>query len=299
MIKTRKPTGKPSWPVLLLAGGEKCGKSYAASALSSSDLIDRTFWIEIGEGSADQYGAMPGARYEIVDHDGSYGSMLAAARDAVAEPRRGRKPNAIVVDSMTELWDLLCGEQQSVAEKRGKDTITMDQWNAAKKRWRQFFDVLRGHQGPVILTARYEQVTVVEGGKPKTEDGTRNGKPVKEWKVRAEKNLGFEVDGTIEIPKPRQFYLNGMRSLLMTVPVGGHMKLPDDFTLDQLLRQLGIDGNEGTRAYTAPTEDVDGADAMTRPRTTAAEITGQPQPEPSEHARQTQAAAEQSWETPA
>lgn len=266
MIKTRKPTGKPSWPILLLAGGEKCGKSYAAAALSTSDLIDRTFWIEIGEGSADQYGALPGARYEIVEHDGSYRSMLAAAQAAVAEPRHG-KPHAIVVDSMTELWDLLCSEQQAIADKRGKNVITMDQWNQAKKRWRAFVDVLRGHRGPVILTARYEQVTVMDAkGQPTTQ---------KEWKVRAEKNLAFEVDGTIEIPQPRKYYLNGMRSLVFQVPAGGHMPLPGDFTLDEFLRRLGIEGNEGARTYVAPVEDMSAADPDPR-RVTAAEITGQP-----------------------
>lgn len=244
-LRTRKPTGKPSWPVLLLAGGEKCGKSYAAAALSASDLIDRTLWLEIGEGSADQYGAMPGARYEIVEHDGSYPSILDAARAMVAV-KAGRKPHAIVVDSMTELWDLLCSEQQAIADRRNKRTITMDQWNAAKKRWRAFVDVLRTHHGPVILTARFEQVTVMDANGQPT--------PAKEWKVRAEKNLAFEVDGTIEIPRPRQYYLNGMRSLLMSVPVGGHQPLPD-FTLDKFLRDLGIAGNAGARSYTAPKED--------------------------------------------
>lgn len=254
-VKTRKPTGKPPWPILLLAGGEKCGKSYSAAALSSSNLIDRTFWIEIGEGSADQYGALPGARYEIVEHDGTYSSMLAAAKDAVAEPVRGGRPHAIVVDSMTELWDLLCAEQQAEATRRKKDIITMDQWNVAKKRWRAFLDVLRSNKGPVILTARYDQVTVVEKGKPKTSDGTSRGEPVKEWKVRAEKNLTFEVDGIVAIPRPRTFFLNGMRSLKYDVPVGGFLKLPDNFTLDQFLRDLGIDGNAGERTYVAPQEE--------------------------------------------
>jgi hypothetical protein len=253
-LKTRKPTGKPSWPILLLAGGEKCGKSYSAAAFSASDLIDRTLWIEIGEGSADLYGAMPGARYEIVEHDGTFSSLLAAAQAAVAQPARG-KPHAIVVDSMTELWDLLCAEQQTVATKRGKDIITMDQWNTAKRRWRQFFDTIRIHDGPVILTARYEQVTVVVDGKPATVDGSKNGKPLKEWKVRAEKNLGFEVDGTIEIPKPRQFYLNGMRSLAMSVPMGGHLPLGDDFNLDKFMRDLGLAAGTTPRHYTAPAED--------------------------------------------
>lgn len=273
-LKTRQPTGKPPWPIILLAGGEKCGKSYAAAALSASDLVDRTFWIEIGEGSADQYGALPGARYEIVEHDGSYPSMLAAAQEAAKVPTRG-KPHAIVVDSMTELWDLLSEEQAAIAAKRNKTTITMDQWNTAKKRWRRFVDALRANTGPVVLTARFEQVTVVEGGKPAEiirPDGSKE--PKREWKVRAEKNLGFEVDGIIEIPRPRSYFLNGVRSLKFDVPPGGHLALPGDFTLDGFLRDLGIAGNAGERTYVAPRFDPN-ADEENQPgRVTAAEILG-------------------------
>lgn len=249
-LKTRRPTGKPTWPMLLLAGGEKCGKSYAASALSASDLVDRTFWVEIGEGSADLYGALPGARYEIVEHDGSFPSLLEVAEAIVAQPRgTDGKPHAVVIDSVTELWDLLGNEQATIAKNRGKDTITMDQWNAAKRRWRQFLDTLRRHDGPVIFTARFEQVTVMKNGKPTTE---------KEWKVRAEKNLPFEVDGVVEIPHPREFYLAGMRTLVpeLQVPTGGHLRLPDAFTLDLFFRKLGLgDETTGERNYVAPAED--------------------------------------------
>ena len=43
-LVTRKPSGLPSWPVILLAGREKTGKSYHAALASSSALIGRTFW---------------------------------------------------------------------------------------------------------------------------------------------------------------------------------------------------------------------------------------------------------------
>lgn len=251
-IKVRQPSGKPPWPMILLAGSEKAGKSWSAAEFSSSDLIGRTFWIEIGEGSADQYGAMQGARYEIVDHDGSYQQILTACREAVAESAVKGRPNAIVIDSMTELWDLLCNEQQEVAnKKRGgtEATITMDQWNTAKKRWRRVIDALRTNDGPIILTARFEQVTVMDkAGKPTTQ---------KEWKIRAEKNLPFEVDGIVELPKPRQAYLNGMRSVVLQVPQGGHLPLPD-FTIDKLFRDLGLSAaTTGGRTYVAPKLDPD------------------------------------------
>lgn len=259
-IKTRKPTGKAPWPMILLAGREKTGKSYAAAAFSASDLIDRTFYIEIGEGSADQYGALPGARYEIVEHDGSHGGIVGAIQDAKAEPTNG-KPHAIVVDSMSELWGLLCDEQQTIASKRNKRTITMDQWNAAKKRWRKVVDELRGHKGPVILTARYEQVTIMKDGQPTAE---------KEWKVRAEKDLAFEVDGLITLTEPRRPFVAGMRTVAINIPAGGlSPKNPEAFNLDTFFRSLNIEGGDRTyiprkedpAAYT-PAPDAVGADEL-------------------------------------
>ena len=243
-IKTRKPTGRAPWPMLLIAGTQKSGKSYACAAFSASDLIDRTFFIEVGEGSADQYGALPGARYEIVEHDGSWRGILEACEAAVAEPATG-KPHAIVLDSASELWALLGDEQQSIATKRNKDTITVDQWGVAKKRWRKVIDTLRSSKGPVILTARYDEVTVMENGKPTTE---------KQWKVRAEKDLPYEVDGVIELKTARKPVVTGIRTVAFNVPAGGIV--PKDqaaFNLDGFLRSLNIDG--GDRVYIPRKED--------------------------------------------
>lgn len=269
VIKTRKPTGMPSWPIVLLAGAEKAGKSYAAAAFSASDLIDRTFWIEIGEGAADMYGALPGARYEIVEHDGSFKGIMQAVTDATSQPTRG-KPHAVVIDSMTELWELLCNEQQGIANNRragkgGQDaTITMDQWNAAKRRWRRIIEPLRGV--PTIMTARFEQVTQM----------SKDGKPTqnKEWKIRAEKNLPFEVDAIVEIPHPGDYYLTGVRTVAFDYKP--HMPLPG-FTLDKLFRMLGLDGAVGQRAYIEPvldTTDPGEPDPDDEP-VTAEEIAGQ------------------------
>lgn len=246
-LTTRKPTGKAPWPMLLLAGVEKSGKSYACAALSASDLIDRTFYIEVGEGSADQYGALPGARYEIVEHDGSHAGILAACEAAAAEPMANGKPHAIIFDSASEYWALLSDEQASIAAKRGKDTITMDQWNAAKKRWRKTIDALRASKGPVILTSRLDLVTVMKDGKPTTE---------KQWKVRAEKDLPFEVDGVIELKEARRPVVAGIRTVAFNVPAGGITpKDQSAFNLDGFLRTLNIDG--GQRVYIPRKEDPD------------------------------------------
>ena len=255
-LKTRRPTGKPPWPMILLAGAEKCGKSYSAAAFSASDLIDRTFWIEIGEGAADQYGALPGARYEIVEHDGTYKSIGRAIRAATMQPRgEDGKPHAIVVDSMTELWDLLSDEAQAAANRRkgkgddGEAQITMDLWNTAKKRWRAVIDVLRTYDGPVILTSRLEQVAVM----------TPNGQPTtaKTLKVRSEKNLPFEVDAIVQIPEPQKYQLTGVRSVHWNRAPGEAVDFPG-FTVDALLRRLGLDavGATSARTYVAPRGEV-------------------------------------------
>ena len=77
-LQTRKPTGIPSWPIVLLTGVEKSGKTYAAAAASASEMVGRTLWLGIGEDDPDEYGAIPGTRFEIVVHDGTYRSILAA-----------------------------------------------------------------------------------------------------------------------------------------------------------------------------------------------------------------------------
>ncbi len=246
-IKTRKPTGKAPWPMLLIAGVEKAGKSYACAKFSASEMVGRTFYIEVGEGAADQYGALPGARYEIVEHDGSYSGILEAVESAVAEPSQPGKPNCIVLDSASELWALLCDEQQAIATKRGKGVITMDQWNAAKRRWRKVIDTLRNSKGPVLITARYEQVTVMVNGRPTTD---------KEWKVRAEKDLGFEVDGIITMTEPRKPHIAGIRTVAFDVPQGGFTPSnAADFGIEDFMSRLGIDGGE--RTFIPRKEDPD------------------------------------------
>jgi len=257
-IATRRPTGKAPWPMLCIAGVEKAGKSYSAALLSASDLVDRTFYIEIGEGAADQYGGLPGVRYEIVEHDGSYDGIGAAIWAATMQPRENGKPHAIVVDSATELWDMVCEEQQLKANQRaaakaadqGKPEpaedaqISIDLWNVAKKKWRKIIDMLRVYDGPTILLTRMELVTVMANGKPTTE---------REWKIRAEKNLGYECDGIIKMYAPQVAKLSGVRSTRLQVPPGAEMPLPS-FTIDNLLRRMGLDGtiSMGPRSYTAP-----------------------------------------------
>lgn len=273
-LTRRKPSGKPGWPLILLAGCEGAGKSWTAAEATANPIFGSCLWVEIGESTADEYGEVPGARYEIFGHDGSYGEILAQIRAAVTEPQLDGKPNLLIVDSMTELWDLLSDEQQAMANRRrgknanGESTITMDQWNAAKKRWGAVLDELRKFPGPVVLTARLEQVAVVGA----------NGQPTgaSTWKIRAEKNLPYQVQAILQAREPRQWMLTRITSARLLMPEQGFLPWKGYTVADQL-EKMGLHDAEQVQAstYVAPdagaiiveterAQEADGARAMLR-----------------------------------
>lgn len=261
-LRTRKPTGRVAWPLVVVAGAEKTGKSHLCAEFSASDVIGRTIWIPIGENDVDSFGALPGVRFEIADqHDGTFRSILQEIRAAVAEPRgEDGKPNAIVIDSISVLWELLSDEANLIARSRAAEKAAKNQkpgpsadddvvvghalWNRAKDRWRLIIDTLRRHDGPVILCARLDEVTEFDPrGNP-----TRN----RTWKVKAERNLPYDATAVVQLRSYRRPTLTAVRSLVM--PLG-----PDEdrtrpgMTLADLMRDLGIERAEETRPahYTA------------------------------------------------
>lgn len=243
----REPTGKPSWPILLIAGGEKAGKSYASAQASASDLIGQTYWVGVGEDDPDEYGAIPGARFRIAKHDGTHKSILTALRDASAQPRVHGKPNLLVLDSGSRVWEMLSDEAQERANNRARKaaekwrkpydpdseaTIGPDLWNKATARWQDIMDVLREHDGPSIITARLDVVTVMDD----------KGQPTKEKseKIKGQKSLPYDVGGIVMLPERGKAYISGIRSLKLDLPVGDKSPVKD-FTVDWLWHQLGLD----------------------------------------------------------
>lgn len=249
---TRRPTGKPPWPIVLLAGVEKAGKSYAAALASGSDLIGRALWISVGEDDPDEYGKVPGADFEIVPHDGTYRDLLDAVLWAVEQPRVDGKPTLIIVDSMGRAWDLLSDMAQSEANKRrggnGEARIASDLWNLAGQRWSHILDALRSHDGPVIVTARLERQTVF------TEDG--NPTKDKQNKVKAQKGLPFDVGVVVEMRARGEVYVTGARSLEQMPATD--QSLPS-FTVDELWRRMGLAEEDATAPRQHTTLDADPA----------------------------------------
>jgi len=213
-LHTRTPTGAVGWPCILVEGGEGSGKSYLAALLTASERVGRSFWLEIGtEGTADEYAAIPGVRYEILIHDGTWRSILdqvEAVRDEAAKRRdAGEPPVVLVIDTMTAEWEM----HSDWADNRARDresrkrqekgraavpadfdvTIGMDLWNDAKGRHRKLMTQLLTFPGIVVLLARAGEVALV-----------RNGRPVegqKDYKVRGEKDLAFDASAWIRLDR--------------------------------------------------------------------------------------------------
>ena len=275
-FKGHRPTGATSWPLILVAGAPKTGKSYTVAELTGSDLIGETYWIEFGEPTAEEYGKVPGARYILADHDGTFNDVLRRVREAIAEPTIDGKPNLIVIDSVSLIWEMLSAEMQQVANRRKKadvdaeSKITSDLWNIAKERWKKLIRLLRSHKGPVVLVARLEVVAVMDASGQPTKDKTQ--------KVQAHKSLPYDVDVVVQIPEYRRYQITGARSLVFNIPPGEKFDAPADFTLDSLLRRMGLAelGVAEPRQFVEPVPSAQ--DAM-------AEFGGAPHERPAERHR--------------
>ena len=188
-FNTRKPSGIQSSPVILLAGVAGAGKTWAAVEATAAPEVDRAFFIEIGEGVADAYGAVPGADFEIIEHDGSIGQIRDAIRWAAEQPAEPEKYNMLILDSLTEVWDLLKDNaaaemMQRIKRKQrrlngGEPKPDMDLWNKAGEVSDGLMRQLLDFPGPVICTARLDEVTEIN------DSGRPSG--AKDWKIQVNK----------------------------------------------------------------------------------------------------------------
>ncbi|MGW0033073.1 hypothetical protein ACWDXD_25060 [Streptomyces sp. NPDC003314] len=253
----RKPTGLPNPPIVLLAGPDLTGKSHEAAVGSGTDLVGTTYWVQVGgtSGTADYYGQLDGARYEIVPHDGSFDDIVDAIHFAVAQPpAEDGKRNMIVIDDVSAVWDLLSDEVAYVSRKRAERRALVsgapgwrlddphedderDLWVSAKERWGRMLHVLRKHSGPTVLIARQEIVTAYEGDKPTGRTTLR---------IKAERNLRGAVDAVVEFRAVGEAYITGLH----VMPKHGAVRPGwDRFDgVDSLLRRLGYQDAAMTRA---------------------------------------------------
>jgi hypothetical protein len=244
-LRTRPPTGRVPWPLILIEGGEKSGKSWACAVLSASPRVGQTYWLDLGEGAGDEYGAIPDARYQLIEHDGSWRQILAAVEAVRAEAQRaadaGEPPVVLVVDSATAEWELLKGLADTAArdrlKKKGKHLaadqepqISMDLWNEANARHRKFMTYLMTMPGIAVVTARGKEVAALDD----------NGRPIersKEYRVEGQKGLAFDATCWVRLDRNAPGVVVGARSVHAGIRPGYDKPktLPDDWTLEWLI----------------------------------------------------------------
>jgi hypothetical protein len=244
-LKTRKPTGAVPWPLILIEGEEKAGKTWSCAELTTSAKVGRCFWIDLGEGAADEYGAIPGARYEVVEHDGSFAALLANVTEIHAIAGKaladGEKPVVLIIDTMTDEWDLLkdwAGDRAKSSKanraKLAKDpnaeiTISGNYWNDANARHKKLMWMLKRFPGIVLMTSHGKVVTSIGP----------DGQPIegkKEHKVEAQKSLGADASCWIRLFRAEPGVIVGGRSVHLQFQPGEAPKpLARDWTLEGII----------------------------------------------------------------
>lgn len=244
-LNTRKPTGAVPWPLLLIEGEEKAGKTWACAAFTASERVGRSFWIDLGEGAADEYGAIPGASYEVVEHDGSFAALYQNVQEihrlAGLELGAGKKPVVLIIDTMTSEWDLLkdwaADRAKSTRSNRAKlerdpsaeIVITGNLWNDANARHRKLMGLLKTFPGVVLMTAHGKQVAVIGS----------DGQPVegkKTHKVEAQKSLGADASCWLRLYREAPGVIVGGRSVNLQFRPGEDPKpLAKDWTLEGVI----------------------------------------------------------------
>lgn len=208
-LVTRKPTGQVSWPVVLVEGGEGTGKTHAMAELTKDERVGRSFWFDLGEGSADEFGAV--GDYEVVELDGTWADLLDQLYNVIdiAEQAHaaGEPPVVVCIDSMSAVWDMCAGWAQARAanSKQNRALLKADPdaditigplvWNNAKERWYSFFRPLKMSPMIVLLAAKAAETVAIEGGRPV------QGKTA--YKIRAQKDLPYDVNAIVRLSAER------------------------------------------------------------------------------------------------
>ena len=227
MRQTIKPTGAVPWPFILIEGEEKAGKSWLTAEFTGSKRIGKAYWIDLGEGTAHQYGAVPGASYEILPHDGTMRDILAAVDEARDEARKARQakqpPVVLALDGINAEWTLLTAMANAKAKGSRENRRKLDQdpnaeivvtpnyWNDVNGLHGQLIAKLLTFEGPVIATCRGKEVAVIENGQP-------NGK--KEWRVEGQKGLGADATVWIRVFRAEPSLIIGCRDVFHGIRPG-------------------------------------------------------------------------------
>jgi hypothetical protein len=228
--------------MVLIEGPDQVGKSYQAAQFTGSDRTGQAYWMDLGEGAADEYINVPGADYLILDHDGTWSDIIHQIQEATKEAEKSSdKPAVLVIDSMSNVWDMLKAWVNARARnsRNGKKLLASDPdaeikpapnlWNDANDRHHQLMNLLARFPGIVILTAKGRETMAVDS----------DGRPIpgaKDYSVEANKNLPFRVNAHVRLSREDAPVVVSFRSATngMRPGVDRPVKYPD-FTLEHLV----------------------------------------------------------------
>lgn len=231
--RSHVPSGRPSWPRILLSGEEGARKSWTAAELSADERLGGMFWLEVGsdESTAEEYGAIPRANYRVIDHDGTYAEILGQLRAhkqlAQHAEDAGEPPIALALDSFTGVWAMLTTWGDLMARRREAERaskykkpirpdlwspdfvpqITPDLWNLVNRRWAMIVQELQSWPGPVVYTAREKLVTVIK------DNGQPDADAPKIWTLEAQKGLGFASSAWVRMTRDAKPAVVKLRSV--------------------------------------------------------------------------------------
>lgn len=220
-VKSHKPSGRVPLPLVLVEGEEKSGKTWAAALLTASPRVGKSWWLDLGEGSGEEYGAVPGARYEVCDHDGTWSEIMQRVAEVRAEAAAaraaGEPPVVLVIDTATDLWNGLkawvdarfrnsrAGREALAKDPDGELKPSQNLWNDANSRHRRLMTQLMTFPGIVVMTARGKEITEVKNGKPVPNS--------KVWAVETQKDVPFDATVWVRMFRTQRPIVVGARSV--------------------------------------------------------------------------------------
>lgn len=223
-LRSHKPSKAVAAPMVLVEGEEKAGKTWAMIALTRDERVGRAFFLDLGEGTAEEYGAIPGAAYEVLEHDGTYASILeqvlAVKELAKKAAAAGELPVCLLLDSWTDEWDGLKAWVNGRAKVKPKNQAKLREdpaaeldvprnlWNDVDSRHARFMNALMTFPGIVVGTARGKEISATD---PNTGQPYRDGR--RDYRVEGHKNLAYQATLWVRMTRGRRPAVVGARSV--------------------------------------------------------------------------------------
>ncbi|MFI6289987.1 hypothetical protein ACIBEJ_00290 [Nonomuraea sp. NPDC050790] len=231
-LKTRPPTCIVPFPLVLIEGPADSGKTRMLVTFTADPRIGRSLMLDLGDGNGDEYGdaATSGtATYEIVEHDGSWASIIgqleAAHTEAAQALAAGEKPWLLGVDSGTNLWEMLktWGGARAKGSVKNQRLLAFDPnadiripnniWDDVHARHQRLMELLTTFPGIVVVTCRGRETYLAE-------DPADPVPKVKTYKVECHRDLTHEATAWIRLSLDAPPTIIGAKSKFLAIQYG-------------------------------------------------------------------------------